>query len=146
MGIAKLKYNGVDIEVAVSEVGAVLNQLGLLKAPASESTAAAKSAQDVKAPSTTGLDSLALRFLKLVRDHTASGGASVDQVMQVLGATHPKGVGSKTAQINKFITDTTKIELSEIYTNDRDPLGARWWKAGPKMTEAIAALSQDIFS
>ena len=85
------------------------------------------------------LKATTVRFLKVVSDHTLSGGATVEQVMEALGSDHPKGVGSKSATINNLLV-ASGFAPSDVYSSARDPLGVRWWKAGPKMQEALNVL------
>lgn len=141
---AKLFFQGVEIQVPISELGEAMKQLAAL-------TASQKAVQTpaqkvlIPVPASDGLSSeavraIGLRFLTVIRDHTLSGGATVEQIMEVLGASHPKGVGSKAAAINKLLNESG-FETPEVYTNPRDPNGVRWWKAGPKMEDAISELN-----
>lgn len=83
---------------------------------------------------------LALAFLKAIADHRISGGAPISAIMPVVGASHVKGVGSKTAIINRVL-DRLGFAIPDVYTNDRDSAGMRNWVAGPRFADALRALS-----
>lgn len=82
---------------------------------------------------------LALDFLKLIKDFSRSGGAPQADVMRVLGAIHPKGIGSKAALVNRAIA-SLGFKVEDVYSNDRDPSGARSWKARSELDRAMEAL------
>lgn len=86
----------------------------------------------------------ALRFLKMVREFEGDGGATVELIMDALGAVHPKGVGSKMVKINEILQQAGFSDLSEVYVNPRDGSGVRSWRAGPKLSEAIAKLQKEV--
>lgn len=77
-------------------------------------------------------------FGALVR-HRGPGGLSPPQVMDIVGADHPKGIGSRMQAINALIR-SVGIEADDAYRNDRNEVGTRVWTAGPAAQEALNAL------
>jgi hypothetical protein len=79
----------------------------------------------------------ALKFLKAIRQ---SGELEAKGLMQVLGVTAPKAIGSKSATVNKTLT-RLGLKPKAVYNNPRTPEG-RVWKPGRKMGEAIQLLTE----
>lgn len=86
---------------------------------------------------------LAFKFLKAIRHHHATGGMLAEQVAHILGVAHTKGIGSKTAAINKLL-GTLGYHPTAVYTNDRDSNGDRHWLASPFIDHAIEAVSKEM--
>jgi hypothetical protein len=82
---------------------------------------------------------MALNFLRVISDHAVSGGAPISAVMFALGAMKEQGVGSKAAVVNRVL-DSAGFAIPDVYTNARDVHGDRYWKAGERLQDAIAAL------
>lgn len=149
---ATLYYNGIRISVPTNELAEAMRQLSSLSgtvqqrpAPVGAVTHSEAEAQQsidlLDAPTEKRADTdIALAFLKTIADHRLSGGAPINAVMAVLGAAHAKGVGSKTVIVNKVL-DRLGFAIPDVYTNDRDPLGMRNWRAGPRFNEAMRMLA-----
>lgn len=82
---------------------------------------------------------VAVEFLSKIRD-AGSEGIAADGLMDILGARHPKGIGSRSAPVNKLI-ESLGYDIEDVYDNPRSPEG-RIWKPGPKMDAAIEALKK----
>lgn len=80
---------------------------------------------------------VALAFLNKIRD-AGSDGIHAEGLMSIVGARHPKGIGSKSAPLNKAI-ERLGFKVEDVYDNPRSPNG-RIWRSGPKMDAAIEAL------
>ena len=152
---AKLVVNGIEIIVPVSALGEAMRQLQPFQAKAPTPAPAPKPASRVMAndididvmavlsPPPLMRPTLCIAFLKLLQDHEVSGGVSPDEVQKVLGAEHPKGIGSKMAGINALLKHLGYAS-AEVYSNDqRDSEGRRVWKVGPKLRDALGALQQE---
>lgn len=83
----------------------------------------------------------AVKFLMAIKSNHQAGGMLVRDVMSVLGASNPKGVGSKTVAINRVI-ERYGFALDSVYGNPRDSLGDRHWLAGPLIDDAIEAIKK----
>lgn len=81
--------------------------------------------------------SVAVEFLTKIRD-AGRNGTNAEGLMELLGARHPKGIGSKSASINELIVKNG-FTLHDVYDNPRTAEG-RIWKAGPKMEAALQTL------
>lgn len=140
---ATLYFNGIRISVPTEELGEALRQISTLAAPLAQTTPAprpqAGPSLDIFAVSAQHNNELETTrvFLQVIADHERTGGADVSTVMRVLGAAHAKGVGSKAAVVNRVL-DSRGFAIPDVYTNDRDALGMRYWKAGPKLADALA--------
>lgn len=84
----------------------------------------------------------ALKFLKAIRAAGQSGGIQAKAMMEVLGVTAPKAIGSKSAAVNKTIS-RLGLKPKAVYLNPRTPDG-RIWKPGRKMGEAIQLLEERL--
>lgn len=137
---AKIQHNGYVITVPISGLAEALRQLDNLKASAPLQLPAVRT-QGLQLPqSRPSLE----RFLRLLADHEKSGGVSPDEVQVVLGADHPKGIGSKMTLINNDIKGRG-FEPADIYSNERrDPLGRRVWEPGPKLAELLKVVDEDF--
>lgn len=150
MGIAKLNFHGIEISVPVSELGEAMRQLLSAKPPVPGAGAvqeagtrkASSSQLDVFPDAGADARSQAINFLRAVGDATESGGVRIAEVMALIGASHPKGVGSKMALVNKEISESG-FDIASVYTNERDPMGIRLWRAGPKLQEALSMLEDE---
>lgn len=78
-----------------------------------------------------------LNYLQAVKDHTASGGLTGEDLVPVLGVAHAKGVGSRIGPINRALVAAGYRKIEEVYTNTRDSTGTRRWRAGPRISEAM---------
>ena len=162
---AKFIFNGVEITVAVAELGDAMKALGLMprQAPVAVQSAPALlpvSQADASPPvglvttqpaaryrrgsliaSATPMDEqrYALKLLKAVQDGGRTGALS-RTVMAALGTASPKGLGSITVMANKALSDCG-FEPADVYTKARGPLG-RTWVAGPRLKDATAALER----
>lgn len=90
----------------------------------------------VKAPEP--VDEYAIKFIKAIMNGSTTGGVTGDDLMSVLDVTHPKGVGSKAASINRAIV-RLGYKVDDAYTKSRGPDTIRRWKAGPKAWEILKA-------
>lgn len=150
---ATLFFNGIRISVPTNELAEALRQLGSLSvqpatrsapppreaAPGLELFGQSENSLDVFTEKRSEVD-ITRAFLKTIEDHKLSGGAPISAVMAVLGAAHAKGVGSKTAIVNKVL-DKFGFAIPDVYTNDRDSLGMRNWRMGPRFDEALRMVS-----
>jgi hypothetical protein len=144
---ATIYFRNSKIVVPVSELADALHQLTIAEASlaafANSSGGNALPSIAAEVPATASLPRseqvLALDFLKLIKDFSRSGGAPQTDVMRVLGATHPKGIGSKAALVNRAIA-SVGFKVEDVYSNDRDPSGARYWKARSELNRAMEAL------
>lgn len=166
---AKLLVQGIEITVPTAELGEAMRQLapffenqgapflgigsiasGLALVGRKRAAAPVTSARsadsappppDVAFAVTEAEVELTLRFLKRIADHAMSGGLTTEEVKDVLGASHVKGVGSKTASVNKVLGDLG-FPVTDVYRNDPSAAsgGERVWTAGPRIKDAIDAL------
>jgi hypothetical protein len=168
--MATIMVGGVEITVPTAELGEALRQLSpwlsakpaAVAAPVKDDEPAAQRRRIVVAPAQQTLENpesaegesqpegndpssalnRALRLLALIRDHRQSGGARPAEVMKVLGAAHPKGIGSRMQAVNSVIR-ATGLKPEDVYRNDRDPMtGTRMWTGGRKLDEAAAMLNK----
>ena len=143
---ATLYFNGIRISVPTNELAEALRQLALVaSAPTPQPMGALSLAEQMQPELDVFTEKhsendLALAFLKAIADHKVSGGAPISAIMPVVGASHVKGVGSKTAIINRVL-DKLGFAIPDVYTNDRDSAGMRNWVAGPRFADALRALS-----
>ncbi|MFS2204080.1 hypothetical protein [Variovorax sp. Varisp36] len=158
---ATLYYNGIRINVPTNELAEALRQISSLSGAVLQRPTLSGTVVLHPAPPPSGaldtegqqsIDSLdtstekrvdtdiALAFLKTIAEYRLSGGAPINAVMAVLGAAHAKGVGSKTVIVNKVL-DRLGFAIPDVYTNDRDSLGMRNWRPGPRFDEAVRMLS-----
>lgn len=151
-------FNGMRIEVPTRELAEALRQVSLVRSleglpPAPVQTSmdlgmptAPKPTAPAPTPSPMGPSTgnankdLALNFLRVIADHELSGGAPISAVMFALGASKEQGVGSKAAVVNRVL-DSAGFAIPDVYSNDRDAHGDRYWKAGPRLRDAMNALS-----
>ena len=85
--------------------------------------------------------SRALLLFKALRDHRASGGVRPEEVMALVGASHPKGIGSRMKSINGLLRDCG-FDHEDVYRNDRNEVGMRMWTPSTQVAEAISALEK----
>jgi hypothetical protein len=146
---ATIQYRGMQITVPTAELAEALRQLSLVSpiklpdAPAQQSLLPAEEnlfVPPVQREKRTDKE-LTLDFLSLLSSQSAAGGTPTTSVMAVLGVSHAKGVGSKTAIINRIL-DGAGFATPDVYVNPRDALGLRVWQAGPRIQDAMDALSQ----
>lgn len=83
----------------------------------------------------------ALKFLKAIRTGQTVG-IHARVLMDALGVTVPKAIGSKSAAVNKTIT-RLGLKPKTVYSNPRTADG-RVWKPGRKMGEAIQMLEERL--
>lgn len=146
-----LKIDGVEFVVASTDEAAELyKRLRSGEVRAKQQTPV-KAAPNAKRPARRkrGIGFLkvappdvALKFLKTIRDAGAAGAAAED-VRKALGVTHPKGVGSRSAAINRLLRET-QLSPEAVYDNPKSRNGVRVWKAGRRMNHAISALEQRL--
>lgn len=141
-----LKINGFDVEASTAaEAAALLRELqhGPKPAPPSAPAIVEKTPQ---IPAGNGAMSdldpasseSALKFLRTIRD--SGTGIEADRLMSALGVTKPKGIGSKSASVNRVLK-AVGLKPRFVYSNPRGPTG-RIWKPAKRMGEAIQLLEQ----
>lgn len=159
----RMNLHGLEVEVDAADLGETLRQLqaaGLLPAALAPKRSVAPPAPQVQlftpyppqpAPAHAPKPDLVLvkeegpaahfglTLLKNLRDTRVSGGLTPSDVQRIVGAGHPKGIGSRMVKINETLR-AGGFELRDVYTNDRGPLGDRVWRAGPKIDQAISLL------
>lgn len=154
---AKLFVNGIEISVPIGELAEALRQIGSVSTPKQSLPTPARIQQPAEThtanahfqmPLTTITESspthkTTLKFLRLIEDHRLTG-AKTGDIMPVIGATKPKGVGSKSAAVNRVLAAHGFSEIDEVYTNQRDVFGERLWKPGPAMGAAIDAIERGL--
>jgi hypothetical protein len=145
---ATLYVDGIRITVPTSELAEAMHQLslwsgkaGTTAVPKIEQSAARQLDVFTEESQKKSTKQRTLEFLRVIEDHEVSGGAPVATVMSVLGASHAKGVGSKAAIVNRVL-DRLGFAIPDVYLNPRDAHGDRYWKGGPRLRDAIEALSQ----
>jgi hypothetical protein len=82
---------------------------------------------------------MALNFLSTIRD---GGNVEAGPLMKVLGVTAPKGLGSKSAAVNKVIK-AVGLKPAAVYKNPKTHEG-RIWRPARRMREAIQLLEQKL--
>lgn len=83
----------------------------------------------------------ALLFLDLIANHNNVDSAAMQRTLNVKES---KGVGPKTRWINAVIEEAG-FSLDDVYISERDADG-RYWKAGPKIRDAIKAIKDSNVS
>jgi hypothetical protein len=146
---ATIHYRGMQITVPTGELAEALRQLSLvtpIRVPEGPTQPSLLPVEEnlfvppVQREKRTDRE-LTLDFLSLLSSQIAAGGTPTTSVMAVLGVSHAKGVGSKTAIINRIL-DGAGFATPDVYVNPRDALGLRVWQAGPRIQDAMDALSQ----
>ena len=144
--VATIHLGDVRIEVPTKELGEALRQLGLLRPDLSIPPAPPPRQKTIDdelppgpPPPKTDAE-MALDFLRVIAEAEGIGGAPIEAVMRALGAIHAKGVGSKAAVVNKLL-DKAGFAIPDVYSNPRDSYGDRYWRAGPRLQDAMDALS-----
>lgn len=84
----------------------------------------------------------AIALFKALRDHRASGGMMPEEVMPLVGTTHPKGIGNRMQAINALLREKG-FAADDVYSNSRSETGKRVWLARARIEEAIKALDDD---
>jgi len=78
----------------------------------------------------------AVRFLTAIKEAGNNGMRGAD-LMEPLRTDHPKGIGSRVAKINEYLTKLG-FEPEQVYRNPRTAEG-RLWTPGPKLDAALEA-------
>lgn len=81
-----------------------------------------------------------LSFLRAI-EQAEPVGLNTKGATQALGTVHRNSIGSKTPIINRQLR-RNGYSPDEVYRRQRTP-GGNFWRAGPKIGEAIAALESD---
>jgi hypothetical protein len=68
-------------------------------------------------------------------------GVPTETIMKVLGADHPKGIGSKAGRVNELLRGVG-FKQQDIYETGRSPTGTRWLP-GRAIRQAISSLKQE---
>jgi uncharacterized protein YgbK (DUF1537 family) len=161
--VAKISIGQLEIAVDVLDLGEAMRQL----APYLPSTALAAAHQKsagmkptlpmtlateaaridaqtpkLQAPSAPTAE-LTRKLLQLIADHRVSGGATSAQVQEVLGASHPKGIGSKMSPVNNYLM-LRGFEPDQVYMNPRNETGGRMWVPGSRLDDALKAVKEPI--
>lgn len=146
---AKFTFNGVEISVPVTELAEAMRQLGLLVNTRSLIPQPRETVSSAPWPLPGGAAekpkaelSSVLKFLKYVHDFGASGSATLQGVMQIMSVDNPKGVGSKSAAINRVLV-AHGFKPDEVYVNPRDGSGERLWRPGSRIREAIEVIGKE---
>lgn len=156
----QIRFRGLILEVPVSELREVVDQLTASKAPADKppsvrrmrdewpmplaAFSVADSVTEAQLDPADGL--MALKLLKEIKDWSDLGmDMRAEQVAALLGVNHPKGIGSRSASINRLLTSAGFV-VEEVYVNRRDTAGERHWQPGPNISEAIATLERRFAS
>ena len=79
-------------------------------------------------------------FLAAIID-SGGRGANTERIQGALGASHPKGVGSRARYVNELL-DELGFREGQVYTNDKIPGQARLWKPGPKIQDAASKVRE----
>lgn len=162
---AVIEFNGVRLTVPVSELGAAvleLRRVGVLPGQVSKASMTNAEARPLSPVQTQpDLVELAERearfsagvprkaseiksawnFLAMVaRLNSANKRAETPAALEIFAVKHSKGLGSKLAAVNRLL-DVTGFALPDVYTTERDAHGS-YWKAGPRIAEAITALAE----
>jgi hypothetical protein len=153
---AKLFVNGIEISVPIGELGEALRQIGEFSTPKQSLPNAQKMDKlpDARAPQVAKQlllepspnnpeDKTAVKFLRMIEDHPLTG-VKIDEIMAVLGVSRPKGVGPKSAVMNRIIRAYGFQNVDDVYINPRDPTGERLWKPGPSIRSAIEAIERGL--
>jgi hypothetical protein len=83
----------------------------------------------------------ALNFLQAIDASDLLGDLDGEAIAQVLHLKHPKGIGSRAAMINKTL-ESLGFKPSDVYTTQRNNVGVRHWKAGPRLAQAIEMIKK----
>lgn len=96
--------------------------------------------EDVRPLSEGEAHEMTMRFLSALADEAAVlRGLDTEEVAKLLAVKHPKGIGSRSAVVNKIIAGAG-FDVAEVYRNPRDSTGARKWFRGPALRDALAVL------
>lgn len=97
-----------------------------------------RSRLSLKSKKKNGFDirSVTVAFLSKIVE-SGREGAVADNLMEIVGARHPKGIGSKSVAINEFL-ENLGFDPENVYDNPRTAAG-RIWKPGPKLLDALEA-------
>lgn len=79
----------------------------------------------------------AIQFLTAIKD-AAPPGADRDALMRAMGIGELQAFGGRIAAINKVL-ERSGFTLSQVYEGIRNPQG-KFWKAKPKISEALARM------
>lgn len=82
---------------------------------------------------------MALDFLNTIRD---GGSVPAGTLMKMFGVTAPKGLGSKSATVNKVIK-AVGLKPTTVYKNPKTSEG-RTWKPARRMADAIQLLEKRL--
>lgn len=149
-----VKVDGIEVTASTpAEAAALVAELRKVQiATEGRSKSSEKSLQDFQGfgnglsmtltelnPATAGT---ALKFLKAIRAGSQSGGVQAEALMSVLAITAPKAIGSKSAAVNKVITNLG-LKPKTVYINPRTAAG-RIWKGGRNLDHAIQLLEQRL--
>jgi hypothetical protein len=150
MGTITFKFDGIEISAScAADAAELIRELnkGKTAIPAPVVSKAAANGHRVIAESNdaelAAIDAdnakMALDFLSTIRD-----GANVPAtaLMKLFGLTAPKGLGSKSASVNKVIK-AAGLKPSMVYKNPKTHDG-RFWRPGRRMGEAIQLLEKRL--
>lgn len=119
--------------------GIALSHIKPWSNPLAQPNSAAAAAKAAKAANDS-VTVMTLTFLRELNSHPK--GLDSDVVQRLLGAEHPKGIGSKLGMINNCLLHNGFKQPDEIYTSLRHPIEGRTWYPGPSITDAIMLLER----
>jgi hypothetical protein len=101
------------------------------------------SAAEAETPIDPDTATLAMRFLKVVRDGASSGGVNADALLPVFGVDKPQGIGNKAGRVNALLRDSLNLKVENVYSNPKTPTG-RVWTPGKHLNRAIELIEQRL--
>lgn len=138
----KINYKGMfDITASSpAEAAAIIRELDAsARAELPNKSLPSVQNQDLFQPASE--DVAIIAFLKRVLSD--KGGTTAEDIMPILGAVSPRGLGGRMARVNSVLSELG-FEKSDVYNNESRGAKGRVWKPGPKIQEAIDKVSERI--